>query len=181
MVSLMARRGFTLIEMMIVVAVIAILAAVVIPSFFRESAKSRAISEVTPMFAEISNKLEQYKSETGKYTNATTLASGAGIVCPAQPYPHGGSAASSCLAGAWTDLRVNPVQTQLFCSYEIQVGDVGDAYVGALPAPITFTAPTTTAWWTILATCDGDNSSTLNASYFQSSVDATIQKANDGS
>ncbi len=177
------RRGFTLIEMMIVVALIAILAIVVVPSFFRESGKTRSITEVTPMFAEMANKLEQYKSDTGKYVNATTLQNDTPVVCPSAPSRPGVDALTTCVGSgsAWADLRVNPPQSKLHCSYEIQVGDVGDSYIGALPAGITFTAPTTIGWWTLLATCDADGqgTSSVNGKFFQSSVDATIQKVND--
>jgi prepilin-type N-terminal cleavage/methylation domain-containing protein len=179
-----SRRGFTLIEMMIVVAVIAILAAVVVPTFFKESAKTRAQSEVTPMMTEIINKLEQYKSETGRYTNATTLLNDTPVVCPSATSQAGTNAVSACVQSgdAWFDLRVAPVQQLLKCSYEINVGDAGDAYAGSsLPTGITFTPPTTTGWWTVAATCDADNSSTLNSTYFVSSVEpATTKKVNDG-
>lgn len=176
------RRGFTLIEMMIVVAVIALLAIVVVPTFFKESAKTRSQSEVVPMMSEISNKLEQYKSETGRYVNATTLMNDTPIVCPSTTSQTGHNAINECVQSgdAWFDLRVNPVQTLLKCSYEIQVGDVGDDYQGSVPTGITFTAPDTIGWWTILATCDADNSSAVNAKYFMSSVDITVQKVNDG-
>ncbi len=177
------RRGFTLIEMMIVVAVIAILAAVVVPTFFRESGKTKSITEVTPMFAEMSNKLEQYKSETGKYVNGGTLQNGTAVVCPSAPNKAGVNAASTCLTSgsAWEELRVNPPQSVLRCSYELQVGDVGDDYDGTLPTGINFTAPTTIGWWTLLATCDGDGQgpSSTNGKFFMSSVDATLQKVNE--
>lgn len=177
------RRGFTLIEMMIVVAVIAILATVVVPTFFRDSNKTKSITEVTPMFAEIANKLEQYKSETGKYVNATTLQNDTPVVCPSAPNSHGVAAATTCATTgtAWADLRVAPPQTNIRCSYEIQVGDVADPYQGTVPAGINFTPPATTGWWSLLATCDGDGqgTSSTNGKFFMSSVDATIQKVND--
>lgn len=182
MVSLMgSRRGFTLIEMMIVVAVIAILAVVVVPTFFRESGKTKSITEVTPMFTELANKLEQYKSDTGKYVNTTTLQNDTPVECPATPNAQTGTAASSCASGAWTDLRVAPPQTTLRCAYQIQVGDVGDALADPLPAGISFTPPSTTGWWALLATCDGDGQgvSSTNGRFFMSSVDATIQKVNE--
>ncbi len=178
-----ARRGFTLIEMMIVVAVIAILAAVVVPTFFRDSAKTKSITEVTPMFAEMANKLEQYKSETGRYVNTTNLENDAPVVCPSAPSSAGVDAATTCtgVGTAWTELRIAPPQKMIRCSYEIQVGDVGDSYQGSLPAGITFTAPTTTGWYTLLATCDADGqgASSTNGKFFMSSVDATMQKVND--
>ena len=61
------KRGFTLIELMIVVAVIAILAAVVIPQFMGSSRKVKAESEVNPLFTEISFRQEQWRGENGSY------------------------------------------------------------------------------------------------------------------
>lgn len=179
-----ARGGFTLIEMMIVVALIAILAIVVVPTFFRESAKTRSITEVTPMFAELANKLEQYKSDTGKYVNGGTLENGTPVVCPPAPSTAGTNPTTiTCgqTGSAWADLRVQPIQTLLHCSYEIQVGEAGDSYDGTLPTGISFTAPSTTGWWTLLATCDADGqgATSTNGNFFQSSVDITIQKVNE--
>jgi prepilin-type N-terminal cleavage/methylation domain-containing protein len=177
------RRGFTLIEMMIVVGVIAILAAVVVPSFFRESGKTKSITEVTPMFAELSTKLEVFKSDNGKYVNTTNLTNAAAVVCPSAPSKAGVNGLATCVTSgsAWTTLRVNPPQALLRCSYELQVGDVGDDYQGTLPAGITFTAPTTTGWFSLLATCDADGQgvSSTNGKFFMSSVDSTIQKVNE--
>lgn len=178
-----ARRGFTLIEMMIVVGVIAILAAIVVPSFFREAGKTKSISEVTPVFTELSTKLEQYKMETGRYVNSTTLQNDTPVVCPSTPNKAGVDAIATCLTGttAWTDLRVASPQSTLRCSYEIQVGDVGDSYIGTLPTGITFTPPSTTGWYSLLATCDGDGqgASSTNGQFFMSSIDTTVQKVNE--
>lgn len=175
------RGGFTLIEMMIVVAVIAILAIVVVPTFFRDSNKVKSGAEVTPTFTEIVTKLEQYKSETGRYVNTTTLQNGTPVVCPSAPSKAGINPFSEACGAVWTELRIQPPQALMRCSYEIEVGDVGDSYSGTLPAGITFTAPTTTGWYTVLATCDADNQgvSSTNGKFFISSVDTTIQKVNE--
>lgn len=177
------RRGFTLIEMMIVVGIIAILAAVVVPTFFRDSNKTKSISEVTPMFTELANKLEQYKSETGRYVNTTTLENDTPFVCPSLPDRAGYDAMATCggTGTAWADLRIGPPMTTIRCSYEIQVGDVGDTLASALPSGITFTPPSTIGWWTLLATCDadGEGATSTNGKFFMSSVDSTIQKVND--
>ncbi len=163
-----AQRGFTLIEIMIVVAVIAILAIVVVPTFFRESAKTKAISEVAPMFAELSIREEQYKVEAGVYLDAAecpTVTSSAGV------------AASTCTAAAdWVTLRINPPEATLRCKYQIVTG-IG---VGTNnPSGFVFTSPAAN-WFYILATCDMDNSGTVNATFFTSSVDTAIQRLNEG-
>src|SRR5262245_37121659 len=61
------RSGFTLIEMMFTIAVISILAAIALPSFFGETRKTKAFSEVQPMFNDLRVRLEQYIQENGKY------------------------------------------------------------------------------------------------------------------
>jgi prepilin-type N-terminal cleavage/methylation domain-containing protein len=54
------ESGFTLIELMVTVTVIAILAGIALPSFFGEARKNRAISEVQPMFNDLRVRIEQY-------------------------------------------------------------------------------------------------------------------------
>jgi len=59
-------RGFSLVELMIVVAVIAILAAIVIPAFMRFAMKSKT-SEAIGNLAAIRTAQEAYKVEYGVY------------------------------------------------------------------------------------------------------------------
>src|SRR6266704_725933 len=72
-----AQGGFTLVEGSVVVVLIGILAAVAIPSWTRESRKTRGDSEINAMFAEIAAKEEQYKLDAGVYLAAVT--------CPTTP------------------------------------------------------------------------------------------------
>jgi prepilin-type N-terminal cleavage/methylation domain-containing protein len=176
-----AKRGFTLVELMIVVAVIAILAIVVVPTFFRDSNKVKSTSEVTPVMTEMTNKIEQYKSETGRYVNGSTLENGTPVVCPSAPSRAGIDPFSETCGAVWTLLRIAPPQPKLRCSYELQVGEAGETYSGSLPTGITFTAPASTGWWTILATCDADGqgTSSTNGKFFMSSIDSTLQKVNE--
>ena len=70
------EAGFTLLEMMVTVAVISILAAIAIPSFFGETRKAKAAAEVQPMFNDLRIRLEQYLQENGVYPDTlgeTTL------------------------------------------------------------------------------------------------------------
>lgn len=61
------ERGFTLIELMIVVAILGILAAIAIPNFMRFQAKSRQ-SEAKTNLGAIGTTAESYRAENNSYT-----------------------------------------------------------------------------------------------------------------
>ena len=61
------ERGFTLIELMIVVAILGILAAIAIPNFMRFQAKSRQ-SEAKTNLGAIGTTAESYRAENDSYT-----------------------------------------------------------------------------------------------------------------
>ena len=71
------HQGFTLIEVMIVVAIVAILAAVAIPSYTEYIQRSRII-ESTSTLASMRVKMEQYFQDNRSYVNSCT----AGTVAP---------------------------------------------------------------------------------------------------
>ena len=66
MMKLRKERGFSLVELMIVVAIMAILAAIAIPSFMRFSMKSKT-SEATGNLSAIRTAQESYKAENDVY------------------------------------------------------------------------------------------------------------------
>jgi prepilin-type N-terminal cleavage/methylation domain-containing protein len=64
------RRGFTLVEIMIVVAIIALLAAIAVPGFLRARKRSQA-SRIINDLRLIDSAVDQYAIETNKATGAT--------------------------------------------------------------------------------------------------------------
>jgi prepilin-type N-terminal cleavage/methylation domain-containing protein len=163
------QRGFTIIELMIVVAIIAVLAAVVIPSFMKESRRAGAKSEVHPMFAELGTREDQYKTENNAYLAAAA--------CPPSANSQGTDmTAAACATGTdWTALRIQSPESKLKCSYTVSVGAAGVVpNTDALwPTWITATPPTpATGWYFIVATCPSNG-------YFTASWDSKI-RSQDG-
>ena len=68
-------RGFTLIELMIVLAVAALLSAVAYPSYVAQVAKGRR-TDGKQALVELAQKLERFYSERGTYAGATLGNSG---------------------------------------------------------------------------------------------------------
>ena len=65
-----SRGGFTLVEIMIVVAIIALLAAIAVPGFLRARTRSQA-SKVLNDLRMIDSAVDQYAIEKGKVTGNT--------------------------------------------------------------------------------------------------------------
>ena len=161
------ERGFTIIELMIVVAIIAVLAAVVVPSFVRESTRSKAKSEIHPMFAELSTREDQYKTEYNGYRAASA--------CPPSASSTGTDMTTASCAitagGDWEKLRIQPSESKLSCSYTIAIGDAGDNPSSDTAWP-TWLTPLASApavsWYFINAVCPATE-------YFTASWDSKIQ------
>ena len=170
------EAGFTLIELMIVVAIVAILAAVVVPMFIGESKKVTAKSEVASWFAELSTKQDRYKSEAGTYLALTCTHST--LTNKAQNVP--------CTTDAsFLALGIIPPTSQTRCNYTVVVGNAGDDPTTAFqPGGITtLSVPTTnpaTGWYVLQAQCNMDNDTTADSYYISSSLDATLQVINEG-
>lgn len=166
-----SQQGFTMIELMVVVAIIAILALIVVPTFVREGRKTKGGTEVTAMFAELRTKEDAYKSENSVYFAAAQ--------CPSSVSTSKYDFVSVCktTGSAWETLRVQPTESKLLCAYKI---DIGAAGVNPVP-PTGCTLPTNPAegWFMITATCELDGQ-TGNSQYVTSSLDSSICKLNEG-
>ncbi|HWU87683.1 MAG TPA: type II secretion system protein [Kofleriaceae bacterium] len=173
------QRGFTLIEVMIVVAVIGVLVAIAVPVFSGSSRKAKGISEVAPYFQDFRTRMDQYQQENGVYP--ATI--GEGTFHPATP----GARKQTILPlpATWTALRLRiSGSTDVYCGYTWATGlandqaNIGPIAAAAPPAGFGFTAPATN-WYYLLAKCnlDGTGGSSY---YFTSSVDTSIRKLNEG-
>jgi type II secretory pathway pseudopilin PulG len=174
---------------MAVVVILAVLAAVVIPSFMKESNKAKGLSEATAMFAEIGQKQEQLKAELGKYMGDISDSAYEGsTTCPASVPTTDYNFATGCMvaSSAWLAMRIDPTSQSLRCQYTIEAGKAGTA----LTPPTGFknsqgvlnTAEPALAgpWWSVHAICDESGNGGTNAEYYKSSVDGKIQKLNEG-
>ncbi len=88
-------RGFTLIEMLLVVAIIGIISAIAIPSFLGQRRRARTIGDAISNAKVLQMALESLKSDTGLYGAAGTYdwkadgsaATGPALIPTFQPVP----------------------------------------------------------------------------------------------
>ncbi|MBW2462814.1 MAG: prepilin-type N-terminal cleavage/methylation domain-containing protein [Deltaproteobacteria bacterium] len=120
-----ASAGFTLIELMIVVAIIGVLSAVAIPSFQTYIYKSKVI-EATTFLGEIKQRQESYRAEFGQYC----AVSGTTSITAYSPtsVPSDGIAVAWPASAAWSTLGASPDGNVRF-QYATVAG-----YPGTVPA-----------------------------------------------
>jgi prepilin-type N-terminal cleavage/methylation domain-containing protein len=168
------ESGFTLLELMVVVALLGILAGVALPSFTGETRKSKGDSEVAALFGELKIREEQYAVENGKY-----LSTGAGETATFPVTPTAATQALGTLPATWRTLKVRTPESTARCGYVVIAGTRTDP-AGTIASTTFAYTPPAKNWFYVLAHCDLDGSSAVDSYYFISNDSSTIQKINHG-
>ncbi|HEY0193409.1 MAG TPA: prepilin-type N-terminal cleavage/methylation domain-containing protein [Kofleriaceae bacterium] len=168
------QSGFTLMEVMITVAIIAVLAAIALPSFTSQTRKAKGDSEVASFFAELRTREEQYAVENGKFLSTGTSETNTFPVTPSAA-----GQALGTLPATWQSLKIRTPEDRARCGYVVIAGTKTDAAGAVASTSFGYTAPAKN-WFYVLARCDLDNDSTVDSYYFISNDAATIQKINYG-
>jgi type IV pilus assembly protein PilA len=129
-----SKKGFTLIELMIVVAIIGILAAIAIPNFLRFQLKSKS-SEGKVNIAAIRTAEESYLAEFGNYVTAAAN--------PAAGIPGSSKDPFDITTGTDFDILGWAPEGQVFFQYQVESS--GNAYSVSAAADIDSDA-TNQAW-----------------------------------
>lgn len=168
------QSGFTLIELMVVVTLIGILAAIALPSFAGETRKAKGDSEVSAFFAELKVREEQYAVENGRYLSTGTSET---ATFPATPTASGQTLGT--LPTTWQTLKVRTPESTARCGYVVIAGLKTDAAGTMATTTFAYTPPAKN-WFYILAHCDLDGNNTVDSYYFISNDNSTIKKTNYG-
>lgn len=174
----MNNKGFTIIELLVVVIIVGILAAIAVPQFTRQSAKAKS-AEVPGMFAAIKTAQLAYKSEYGMF-----LSTGSGetdfypaLLATGEPKKKDWAPASG---SKWIDLGVQPPDSRVYCGYVTLGGSSGVSPSGSYGQNIFRNQVPQKPWFYIVAACDLDGKAAVNTVYITSSdVEKTLVK-NEG-
>jgi len=174
------ESGFTILELMFTIAIIAVLAGIAMPSFFTQSRKAKVRAEVASVFSDLRIRLDQYLLENAMYPPTGSE----GSIWPTSP----GTTAQTIfpLPANWKLFNFvvwMSNNTDLYCGYAWITG-VGPADAGnigpiAAAAPFNFTVPST-VWYYLFAHCNIDGDTTVDSYYVSDSVNTDIRVLNEG-
>jgi len=170
------KKGFTLIELMIVVAILGILAAIAVPGYMQYVMRSKA-SEAIGMLAEIKARQEAYRADFGQYCNASgtgpgfaTIAADSGNWNP-NADPRAAPQVWLPNANGWAQLGARPATNAVLFSYQTLAGPPGtDPTASGLDTNRGYTG---TDYWFVsraIGDMDGDNTNVTYESYSESAT-----------
>lgn len=116
-----APRGFTLIELMIVVAIVAVVVAVALPSYFGSVRKSRRADAIT-MMAQVAQAQERFRANCPCFSHSITNAPSA--TCPAT-CPGTGTAPGLGLTAVSSAYYTTTVQTVAATTHTVRAVAAG--------------------------------------------------------
>ncbi|MBN1772962.1 MAG: prepilin-type N-terminal cleavage/methylation domain-containing protein [Deltaproteobacteria bacterium] len=177
-----ASRGFTLLELMIVVIILGVLAAIAIPSFMQPYHYSKT-SEVQALLRDIGAKQEAFKAEFGQYLNVSTTMVFANRRPAAAPRNDFGwvdwNPGTDAIDTAWKQLGFRP-QSAVRFGYVVVAGLPGVTVTG-VPAGL---ANTNDHWWAAVGygnlNASGATGTTDTTQYYLSSSQNIMGVVNEG-
>src|SRR5262245_17585579 len=116
-----SQSGFTLLEIMMSVAILGVLAAIALPSFASTSRRTLGETEVREFFGELALRQEQYQLEAARY-----ISTGASESQTFPAAPSVGGQTLGTLPALWTALKVRPPSKKARCTYVVIAGTPAD-------------------------------------------------------
>jgi type IV pilus assembly protein PilE len=135
------QRGFTLVELMITIAIVAILSAVAVPSYTAYIQRSRVPTALDNLSA-LATRMEQRYQDTGNYAN--------GLACGVALPTVDNFTVSCSLSGGGQGFTATATGSGQLSGYSYTINHQGVRATTAHPKGV----PATSCWSTRGATCD---------------------------